>query len=83
MSVDRCFTCKHAGTDEFAGTPLYGGAVDENGEIDALIIRSGVFEDQTLLSQCAPVVEMFTSQRLKWVAPVEGCLQFEGMLPSQ
>jgi hypothetical protein len=42
-----------------------------------------VFDDQNLLNQCAPIVEIYTSQRLNWVAPVEGCQQFEGMLPSQ
>lgn len=65
------------------GTPLYGGAYSEDGQLDSVVLRAGIFDDQNLLHQCAPIVEIYTLQRLKWVAPVEGCQQFEGMLPSQ
>jgi hypothetical protein len=66
-----------------SGTPLYGGSVGPDGELEgALVIRAGIFEDDNLLSKCKPVVEIFTSQRLEWIVPVEGCKQIDGMLPS-
>lgn len=65
------------------GTPIYGGAVSEEGELDAIVLRAGIFDNQDILHQCKPIIEIYTSQRLSWVAPVEGCRQFEGMLPSQ
>lgn len=56
--------------------------MSKDGELDAIVIRAGVLDDQDILNQCKPVVEIYTSQRLSWIAPVEGCQQFEGMLPS-
>jgi hypothetical protein len=47
-----------------------------------LVIRAGIFEDENLLSKCKPIVEIFTSQRLEWIVPVEGCKQIDGMLPA-
>jgi hypothetical protein len=64
------------------GSPLYGGALSKEGQLETIVMRAGIFDDQDLLHQCAPIVEIYTSQRLKWIAPVEGCQQFEGMLPS-
>lgn len=67
----------------FTGTPLYGGSVGPDGELSGtLVIRAGIFEDVNLLSKCKPVVEIFTSQRLDWIVPVEGCKQIDGMLPA-
>ena len=65
------------------GTPLYGGAVGRDGELGSVVLRAGIFDDQDLLHQCVPIVEIYTSQRLEWVTPVQGCRQFDGMLPSQ
>ena len=65
------------------GTPLYGGGLSKDEELETVVLRAGIFDDQDLLHQCKPIVEIYTSQRLKWVAPVEICQQFEGMLPSQ
>jgi len=66
-----------------AGTPLFGGSVGADGELrGTLVIRAGIFEDESLLSKCRPVVEIFTSQRLEWITPVEGCKQIDGMLHS-
>jgi hypothetical protein len=64
------------------GTPLYGGALSKDGEIESVVMRAGIFDDQGLLSRCKPVVEIYTTQRLEWVDAVEGCMQFEGMLSS-
>jgi len=65
------------------GTPLFGGSVGPDGELEgALVIRAGIFEDDNLLSKCKPIVEIFTSQRLEWIVPVEGCKQIDGMLPA-
>jgi len=69
--------------DFTTGSPLYGGALSHDGKLDTIVMRAGIFDDQDLLHQCAPIIEIYTSQRLKWIAPVEGCQQFEGMLPSQ
>ena len=72
------------GSADFAlGTPLYGGALSKDGELETIVMRAGMFDDQDMLHQCKPIVEIYTCQRLKWIAPVEGCQQFEGMLPSQ
>ena len=65
------------------GTPLYGGALSKDGELETVVMRAGIFDDQDILHQCKPIVEIYTCQRLKWIAPAEGCQQFEGMLPSQ
>jgi hypothetical protein len=65
------------------GTPIFGGSVGPDGELEgALVIRAGIFEDENLLSKCKPIVEIFTSQRLEWIVPVEGCKQIDGMLPA-
>lgn len=65
------------------GTPLYGGSIGPDGEVNGtLVIRAGIFEDDNLLSKCKPIVEIFTSQRLVWIVPVEGCKQIDGMLPA-
>jgi hypothetical protein len=70
-------------TDEQIGSPIYGGGVGEDGKIDSIAIRAGIIDDQELLHRTAPGVEIFTAQRLKWIMPLEGCGQFEGMLPTQ
>ncbi|SMR57057.1 unnamed protein product [Zymoseptoria tritici ST99CH_1E4] len=67
---------------DYCGTPLYGGAVTKDGELDSIVIRAGIFDEQELLHRAAPVVEIYTSNRLRWLPPLEGCGQFEGMLPS-
>lgn len=71
------------GTDVFAkGSPLYGGAVTESGEMEKVVFRAGIFEDLKGMQFAKPQVEIYTAQRLDWVKPIEGCIQFEGMLPS-
>jgi len=65
------------------GSPLFGGAVGKDGELGTIVMRAGIFDDQNLLHQCKPIVEIYAGQRLKWIVPVEGCQQFEGMLPSE
>ena len=65
------------------GTPLYGGGLSKEEELETVVMRAGIFDDQDLLHQCKPIVEIYTCHRLNWIAPVEGCQQFEGMLPSQ
>jgi hypothetical protein len=71
------------GTDTFAiGSPLYGGAVTESGEMERVVFRAGIFEDLKGMQFAKPQVEIYTAQRLDWVKPIEGCMQFDGMLPS-
>lgn len=66
--------------DFLTGTPIYGGSVSADGETTSLVVRAGIFDEQELLHRSAPVVEIFTAQRLRWIVPVDGCQQFEGMM---
>ncbi|KAI5244687.1 hypothetical protein E4T43_03667 [Aureobasidium subglaciale] len=64
------------------GTPVYGTDVSSDKESGTAVIRAGVFDDLSVLQDFKPAIEIYTAKRLKWIAPVEGCMQFEGMPPS-
>ena len=53
-----------------------------NGELETLVVRAGIFDDLETLNESKPVVEIYVAQRLKWIVPVHGCEQHNGMLPS-
>jgi hypothetical protein len=61
---------------------LYGGAVAESGQIERVAIRAGIFDDLKGMELGKPSVEIYAKQRLEWIKPVEGCMQFDGMMPS-
>lgn len=64
------------------GTPLFGRKIKPNGDSDeTTVVRAGIFDDEGILNERTPVVEIYTKQRLKWVSPIEGADQFSGMLP--
>ncbi|THX47938.1 hypothetical protein D6D06_09371 [Aureobasidium pullulans] len=65
------------------GSPLYGGAVDESGQLQTAVVRAGCFDDLEVLKGKKPSVEIYTEQRMEWISPVEGAAQFEGMLPAR
>ncbi|THY14262.1 hypothetical protein D6D01_08161 [Aureobasidium pullulans] len=65
------------------GSPLYGGAVDESGQLQTAVVRAGCFDDLEVLKGKKPSVEIYTAQRMEWILPVEGAAQFEGMLPAR
>ncbi|THX97788.1 hypothetical protein D6D02_09538 [Aureobasidium pullulans] len=65
------------------GSPLYGGAVDESGQLQTAVVRAGCFDDLEVLKGKKPSVEIYTEQRMEWILPVEGAAQFEGMLPAR
>lgn len=64
------------------GSSLYGGAVAESGQIERVAIRAGIFDDLQGMEFGKPSVEIYAAQRLDWVKSVEGCMQFDDMLPS-
>ena len=41
-----------------------------------------MLDDLAAIGDAKPIVEIYALQRLKWIVPVEGCAQFDGMLPS-
>jgi hypothetical protein len=45
-------------------------------------VRAGIFDDLKGMQFGKPQLEIYTVQRLEWVEPIEGCMQFDGMLPS-
>lgn len=61
------------------GSSLYGGAVAESGQVERVAMRAGVFDDLKDKQECKPSLEIYTKERLEWLKPVEGCMQFEGM----
>jgi hypothetical protein len=62
------------------GTPLFGGKVNSDGELDGVaVVRAGIFDDIRILDERKPDVEIYTISRLKWINPVEGAHQFSGM----
>ncbi|RAL03345.1 GFA family protein [Aspergillus ibericus CBS 121593] len=64
------------------GTPLYGQKINEDGQPDQVtIVRAGVFDDERLMEERKPEVEIYTDRRLPWISPVEGAAQCRGMLP--
>jgi hypothetical protein len=65
-----------------SGSSLYGGAVAESGQIERVAVRAGIFDDLKGMQFGKPQLEIYTAQRLEWVKPIEGCVQFDGMLPS-
>ena len=66
----------------FPGSQLYGGAVGAEGQLERAAVRAGIFDDLDVLHGSKPVIEIYTAQRLRWIEPVEGCEQYDGMLPS-
>jgi hypothetical protein len=64
------------------GSSLYGGAVAESGQIERVAMRAGIFEGLKDMQFGKPQLEIYVAQRLEWIKPVEGCMQFDGMLPS-
>ena len=54
----------------------------ESGQIERVAIRAGIFDDLKGMEFSKPSVEIYAKQRLEWVKPVEGCMQFDGMMPS-
>lgn len=54
----------------------------ESGQIERVAIRAGIFDDLKGMEFGKPAVEIYAKQRLEWVKPVEGCMQFDGMMPS-
>ncbi|EPS27540.1 hypothetical protein PDE_02483 [Penicillium oxalicum 114-2] len=62
------------------GTPLYGHKIKSDGTPDEItVVRAGIFDD-SVLDQCRPQAELYTDSRLKWVEPIEGAEQFDGMM---
>lgn len=68
-------------SDDKIGTPLFGRRIKADGELaEITILRAGIFEDEELLNKRGPEAELYTERRLKWVDPVEGAAQINGML---
>ncbi|OJJ05154.1 hypothetical protein ASPVEDRAFT_173930 [Aspergillus versicolor CBS 583.65] len=67
---------------EDCGTPIYGQRIEKSGEpASSAVFRAGIFDDPEVLDQRKPVVELYTSNRVSWLNPIEGAEQFPGMLP--
>ncbi|KAK5737124.1 hypothetical protein LTR17_006907 [Elasticomyces elasticus] len=58
------------------GTALYrtGGATQVQGMIG---LRAGVLDDQTLLNDNPPKIEVYVERRPKWIAPVSEATQLD------
>ncbi|KAJ5385358.1 hypothetical protein N7517_003269, partial [Penicillium concentricum] len=64
------------------GTPLFGHKIKPNGDPNEVtVVRAGIFDDVEMLNEGKPQVEVFAKRRVKWVCPVEGATQVDGMLP--
>ncbi|PYI01628.1 hypothetical protein BO78DRAFT_411306 [Aspergillus sclerotiicarbonarius CBS 121057] len=64
------------------GTPLYGQKINSYGQPDQItIVRAGIFDDERILNEQKPEVEIYTDRRSPWISPVEGAAQCSGMLP--
>ena len=59
------------------GTTLYrtGGAPNVKGMVG---IRAGVLDDQTILNEKPPQIEVYVERRPKWLGKVDGALQLNG-----
>ncbi|TVY53592.1 hypothetical protein LCER1_G003609 [Lachnellula cervina] len=58
------------------GTTLYrDGASFPN----AVIIKSGILDDPEFPNKNIPKGELFASERVKWIAPIDGAAQMSGM----
>ncbi|KAJ5834251.1 hypothetical protein N7447_000277 [Penicillium robsamsonii] len=63
------------------GTPIFGHKIKPNGDRNEVtVVRAGIF-DVEMLNEGKPQLEVFTERRVKWVCPVEGATQVDGMLP--
>ena len=51
----------------------------ESGQVERVAMRAGVFDDLKGMQDCKPSLEIYTKERLEWLKPIEGCMQFEGM----
>ncbi|OQE46543.1 hypothetical protein PENCOP_c001G04082 [Penicillium coprophilum] len=64
------------------GTPLFGRKIESNGEPNEVtVVRAGIFDDLEILNEQKPQVEIYAERRVKWVCPIEGAAQVDGMLP--
>ncbi|KAJ5184559.1 hypothetical protein N7491_007574 [Penicillium cf. griseofulvum] len=64
------------------GTPLFGRRINPNGDFgEATVVRAGIFDDVEIMNEREPAVEIYTERRVKWICPVEGAAQVNGMLP--
>ena len=62
--------CPDCGTTLFRTGESFPGAV---------IIKAGVLDDPEWPSQNKPKGELFASERVAWVTPIEGAAQMDGM----
>ncbi|KAJ5257179.1 hypothetical protein N7478_013283 [Penicillium angulare] len=63
------------------GTPLFGRRVKgDEPDGDTIILRAGIFDNPELLNTQKPGAELYTENRLDWLAPIEGAAQITGMM---
>lgn len=64
------------------GTPLYGQKMASQGVPDEItVVRAGIFDVIEVLNQYKPEAELYATERVSWVSPVEGAAQITGMMP--
>lgn len=64
------------------GTPLFGQRLDPDGGLNEVtVVRAGIFDDLEMLNERKPDLELYTDRRLHWESPIEGAVQFSGMVP--
>lgn len=73
------YLSENACADMCLGSSLYGGAVAESGQVERIAMRAGVFDGLNDMQDCKPSLEIYTKQRLEWLKPIDGCMQFDGM----
>jgi len=72
--ITSCF-CADCGTTLFRYGDSFGG-------VDGMrLIKAGILDDVGVINQMKPGGELFAPERIKWVAPIEGAGQMEGMGP--
>ena len=66
-------TCWYSGTTLFRYGDSFGGK-------DGMrIIKAGILDDVNIINNTKPGAELFASERIKWVAGLDGAGQVEGM----
>lgn len=64
------------------GTTVYRWGDSFGGEAGMRIIKAGVMDDVDLINNTKPGAELYASERIRWVAAVEGANQMDGVCDS-
>lgn len=61
---------------------MYGKSTSPDGVVSpTTVLRAGIFDDLEFLNEHKPEGELFVGGRVNWLTPIEGAMEFPGMLP--